>query len=712
MELIESLGGTAASLYAKGQAKDAYEQHLRAANAILLSLASGVAWNGNDAVKKPDTAQHLFQLAHQHLTRAEEILNSKYVINVKQPNVGNALGSSHFNAISQPFPERIPRVPLSTLQRQLIKHSYQLTIAEQKYLAAQHSMPEPSLPVMRRLVEDLRMERSRVEDLTAKAQSVATKPIYEWEPESLALQIACLDANLFMKVRPRDDLIHHEDSENLHACLDFRRFLERITIDAILSNPSYAHCTVSVVVSTAYILLYAYRDLNGLAALLGALSTPHFTRLRKIWESIPPKTKDVLRHLESIFGLGSGQDHIQLVRDLLRFHYKGGGVLGVIPYLQPMVDEIKDINSAYQAGFQGAGIHGGKQTAVLSDIGVRAQEEVVALVELCQGVGRRDAQVHLETTSDQSSGTKKADKLSGTPSFEKATPTSPEDLGTLGDGDVSVGHWILTRVYWSQRELWAKSCELEPVKSGEAFQFEHEEVTTSLSQPVPIAIPLIPTPVLSSGDIQSLVTPPADVSAEETGSSEPSAVQDSEREDQHPPTTTTSVAEDTSEIPLFPEIPSGLPEDFLRSEVPDESMDDAEKQPGEEHTEEEKQAGEELTEEDRPYAEVSDSEGLGTDIEGDDYLDSAGVADAMQSHSAVGVTAEEPSQDILHGSEEVTEGGTGNEEESSHEPVVSQSADSAHAESQKEESDEPHPDPINDLARRLSELRQQPKDDE
>ncbi|KAJ3056218.1 hypothetical protein HK097_007701 [Rhizophlyctis rosea] len=614
--LVVSLGDTAAAHFVAGRAKDSYDSYLRAANAILLNLASGVTWASNDVIRKPDNAQHLFQLAHQHLTRAEEVLKTRYVVNASQTHAGSNDGFNEYptsTAVNAPFPESVPQIPLSTLQRQLIQHTHQLKVAEHRYTAAQHATPEPALSVMRRLVEDLRMERTKVEDLTTKAHLVSLKPIHEWDPESLSLSIASTNATLFKAIKPRDDLIHHSTSQPLHACLDFRRYFERVILDAILSNPSQGHRVVQTAVSTAYILLHVYRDLNGLSAILSALSSADFIRLRAIWELVPQKTRDILRHLESVFGLGSGQDHIRLVRDLLRHHYKGGGVLSVLPYLQPMVDEIKDINSAYQAGFEGGSTSsGGRQTAVLSDIGVRAQEEIVAIVELCHGVGRSDAQVHLDNSSNESGQSKKGDgKLSGTAAFDKALPSAPEDLGVLGEGDLGVGHWLLTRVYWSRRELWAKSCEFEGVKGGEMYPYEDEVVVAPppSTQQFPV---LTPTPVLNSSHAVE-ARPPVTPGPEEPTSPIEQAQHTAEN---------IEPIEDASgsvEFPEFPSIPARLPEDFAEADDAavdnDTEIDRPPEVPHDHHAQHH----------DEP--EVSDSEGLGTDIDGDDYLS---VADAKE----------------------------------------------------------------------------------
>ena len=45
--LVVSLGDTAAAHFVAGRAKDAYDTYLRAANAILLNLASNATWVGN-----------------------------------------------------------------------------------------------------------------------------------------------------------------------------------------------------------------------------------------------------------------------------------------------------------------------------------------------------------------------------------------------------------------------------------------------------------------------------------------------------------------------------------------------------------------------------------------------------------------------------------------------------------------------------------------
>ncbi|KAJ3290944.1 hypothetical protein HK104_006427 [Borealophlyctis nickersoniae] len=362
--------------------------------------------------------------------------------------------------------------------RQHILHTHHLSVAQSKYTAAQQSDKEPSLASMRRFVEDLRIQKSKVQDLAGMIDSVVAVPLSHWQPEALALQVAIIDAALFAKVRPREDLVQHGDHHGaVPACIDFERYLSRVMVNAVVSSGERGGAppqqNIAFAVTTAYLLLYVYRDLNGVSAILSALSSPEITRLHRVWEVVPSRTKDLLSSIKSVFASGSGLDHVALLAELLRHHHRGGGVMSVIPNLGPIVSEIEDINSAYMAGVQGDAVSKG---AVLSDIGARALEEVLITVQLCQGVGRPEA-LDLERVAAQSQG---GGHLDNTSTTDSSMPKAPDDLNALGVGDLALEHWLLTRVYWSRRDLWWKSGECEPLRVGEVYPYKDElPVTTT-----------------------------------------------------------------------------------------------------------------------------------------------------------------------------------------------------------------------------------------
>ncbi|RKO90644.1 hypothetical protein BDK51DRAFT_32229 [Blyttiomyces helicus] len=476
MDTIESYAKQAARAYAAQNYREGYNSYIQATNAVLVRLAGAVSWENQDVVSKPDNSQELFRSASLYLTRAEEILKARHVVTMapapppsfqpspmpqyqSHPNPANSLPADAPSSVSTSDP--LPLIPLSALTRELMSFSYRHAVAQARYVAAQRRQAEPDLSVLRRLLEDVRIQETKIQELNKLSHSVMSVPLCHWRSEELALQIAIVNADLFSKVCPRQDLVDHANSPAIRACLAFKDYLERIILhgillapveqvpDASLDRAGAQALAVTIAISTADILLSVYRDLNGFCAILEALLSPEFTRLRGAWERVPQKAKEALRHLESLVMTGSGQDHMDLIADLLEQHHTGGGVLTVIPNLDPLRDEIDDINAAYVAGRRG-------KEVVLSDIGARAQEKVISLVERCQGVGTREGD---NAATPLAAGKK--------PAPTQRPVGSPDDLASLGIGSLSLGHWLLTRVFWSRDDLWLQSAGSEPLAPGE-----------------------------------------------------------------------------------------------------------------------------------------------------------------------------------------------------------------------------------------------------
>ncbi|KNC96231.1 uncharacterized protein SPPG_08385 [Spizellomyces punctatus DAOM BR117] len=478
MDIVDSLRSNAASLYTEGKFKDAYNTYLRAANAALVTLANGVTWAGEDVTAKPDTTSDLFRLTQQCLTRAEEIVKSRHLFTVRSstapPLSSASVAQSAHSPQSIPFPERVPLIPISPLTNQHALHAYQLSVAERRYAAATSAEDQPALSTMRRLVEDVRIQRAKVQELQKLADSVATPPMISWKAEAVALQIAIIDVSLFSKIRVRDDLWHRESEIGLNgrACVDFNKYLERIAIDAILSSkptgathdgPTARADTIAFLVSVAHTLFYHYRDINGMCAILQALESPEIRRLRRTWDAIHAKTKEALRNLQSAIGAGTGNDHLDLVAQVLEHHYCGGGVLVAIPYLEPFIHDMQDLRNAYSAG-----VSGSTGEAMMSDIGARALEEIFSIIELCQGVGRPDPGLGKVGRAAAGAASRSREN--------KAGNGLPEDLSSLGTGNQGLAHWLLTRVYWSRVELWGKSGDNERFRRDEQIPDAYKEV--------------------------------------------------------------------------------------------------------------------------------------------------------------------------------------------------------------------------------------------
>ncbi|KAJ3023679.1 hypothetical protein HKX48_001903 [Thoreauomyces humboldtii] len=162
-----------------------------------------------------------------------------------------------------------------------------------------------------------------------------------------------------------------------------------------------------------------------------------------------------------------GREHLELIAQILQYHYSGGGVLSVVLFLGPFVTDVEDLHNAYSAGMDGD-----KGEAMLSEIGARSLEEVLSLIELCQGVGKPDPSLG------------KAGKAAASRTGRAGHPEKegPNDLTSLGVGNRTLGHWLLTRVYWSRVELWSRSGECEPFSRDESTPAEYAEMAREYTE--------------------------------------------------------------------------------------------------------------------------------------------------------------------------------------------------------------------------------------
>ncbi|KAJ3170023.1 hypothetical protein HDU87_000489 [Geranomyces variabilis] len=483
MDLVNSLYATAAQLHTQRKFKDSFNTYVRASNAALVHFATATEWTGQDVTAKPDGLTELLRLAHQSLDRAEEIVRARG-LSIASSSAANAAArttslapveNDRAGAYTVPFPEEVPLIPISPVTQLQWKHGHEFQKATARYQAGQSGDASSDLGKLRRLLEDVRIQRAKVEELQVLTESVATTPITKWRTDELARQIAIVDAELFGKVDVRRDLGRRSSQLGAAAktCIDFNLYLERVFIYAILSASGSAHGDEAVaarahvldtLVSVAHALFYQFRDLNGLCAILRAFESLEIRRLSKTWAALHSKTKEALRDLQASVGGNTGREHLELVAQILEHHYSGGGVLVVVPYLEPFVLDVEDLHNAYSAGMDGD-----KGEAMLSEIGARSLDEVLATLGLCQGVGRPDPSLG-------KAGKAAASRSAARQGMSSHGAPVPDDLSALGVGNRGLAHWLLTRVYWSRPELWAFSTDCEVPIRAEELPAEYAEL--------------------------------------------------------------------------------------------------------------------------------------------------------------------------------------------------------------------------------------------
>lgn len=397
-------------------------------------------------------------------------------------------------------------IPISPLTKQSLLHSYALSQVTQKLeQAKQGSSPlqqqhhqqsgagSPSLSAnrdlahLRRLIEDVRIQRAKLDTVSIQIQSVASSTITSWDPDTIAKQLTIIDTQLFRDVAIPRDLVradrHHHNSR-AQNCIDFENYIAHSFAHLLLlewiavrqpspatspaASKNHSHAPVNAIAHTiriAYILLHVYRNFNGFRALMRALTSPEIKRMHKLWSGVPSKTKDTYRRLVAIYQDQAEQGGYKgaLIQKLDAFQDVGRDAMVAIPWMRYHQDEVKSIIQSYLTGQESSG---GTTDIVLSAPGARKLSAVTALLLQCRSndPGNFDRQ--------------EADPRSGPVSHTKhrepvqvdglKTPLSPVwDLISLGAGDVTLHHWLLSRPFLNKQQLIDESLEIEPLFNGE-----------------------------------------------------------------------------------------------------------------------------------------------------------------------------------------------------------------------------------------------------
>ena len=466
----------------------------------------------------------LFRIAHQSLIRAEEIVKSQFnpanegVKQLQQRSdvLSDGQGKSTIDYI---VPDDIPRIPVSPLAKLRSQQVQAFAVSQARYAAALKLEQAPPLSAMRRLVEDVQMAQSKLQEIDAIYVSIAQASWTRFAPEAIAVSIARIDVSLFAGIVARTDLIPHALSAGIatsfsadsilssnvagngnpasglpspaaaikqhqpttmvasvQALIDFHDYLTHVAINGILSA-SHPSSAIHALVYTSYLLLYVYRDLSATVSIIRALNSVMIRRLRaSCWDHVHPKAKEVLKALTHQAAPSS--NHLDLTRQVLYHHFKGGGMMCCIPWLDPFLDSIRHIHVSYTVNVADSTPYNGLLSTsgglVLSDIGARMlEDEVLRPIEMCMGFNKWDKDRDTITSTNASIDAGPIDingipiEGNGVTSIKRTSMLVKDDLTALGKPDNSVAHWLLTRVYCDFGTLFEQSCSLEALGRGE-----------------------------------------------------------------------------------------------------------------------------------------------------------------------------------------------------------------------------------------------------
>ncbi|KAI9315906.1 hypothetical protein BX666DRAFT_1952669 [Dichotomocladium elegans] len=400
----------------------------------------------------------------------------------------------------------LPLVPVSPLVKSsnICKNAY-AQATERLSHAKQATDPRVEVSLLRRLIEDTRVEQHRLETVEQQMEAVEVATPFNWEPDVLARQVAAVDCQLFEKVIFKKKWLCNLDKKhtNLIHLVDFHRYLTNSFAHQLIywselnaSSPVVPPVhpkdnLITHLVRTAYLLVHVYRDFSGFAAIMKALMLPEVRRLRKLWHTCPSRTRDLYRDLAQIISPSKNfQAYHDLLSRKLETFYSQRNKTIAIPWIQPHLQDIKLIVKEYTAGDEASG------SAVLSAPGARKLSQVVSVLELCKQSSTSEVPPD-ELLLEDNHHKHKSKRMSVKPVQLDGIRTiiqPPTDLNQLVPGDLQLYHWLVSRVFLTKDQLIEESIQVEQLAPGEELACDKEEEDDEMEVESPsLSIP--PTPV-------------------------------------------------------------------------------------------------------------------------------------------------------------------------------------------------------------------------
>ncbi|KAJ2959118.1 hypothetical protein NQZ79_g5405 [Umbelopsis isabellina] len=394
----------------------------------------------------------------------------------------------------------LPLIPLSILTRNFLKTEQELEKAKNALDASKASSKSTSIEVLRHLYENERIERTRLESLKKQIQSVQSVTAFKWDPDTIAKQIANINAQLYGKVKLDNNLAFSEPRKsNLLYLTDFQRYLtasftHQLIVWSELSrspegrdiDPPIQHrdSLVSHFIRIAYLLLHAYRDFSGCFAVMKALSSPEVRRIRRIWTQCPSRSKDLYKELVAITSPENDYRYYRelLIQKLNMFSAdtrSKEGFMICVPWINTYLTQMRHIAREYTAS--GHSINGSDQKQrLLSAPGAQKLTAVMLILRKCQ------SNPSAEWDDMVTKSTIKPITVQGL----RNNVDPPMDLSKLGTGNFGVYHWLVSRVFLIKQQLIDESIEVEPLIAGEELMCDDEPRSDDGEQEV-ISLPAI-----------------------------------------------------------------------------------------------------------------------------------------------------------------------------------------------------------------------------
>jgi hypothetical protein len=395
----------------------------------------------------------------------------------------------------------LPVIPLSPIVQSFIICTNALTLATEKLAEAKKA----NLPVdaLRSFMDTTKVESHRLNSLTRKMQTVDAATAIFWDSDALARQIAVIDSQLFNNCFLDKRSLLNKEHSNLAHLVDFHHYLTHIFahqlvywVELLNNNVAGAAVVPAVnpnkdslvahLVRVAYLLLHAYRDFSGFAAIMRALTLPEVKRLqKKLWHNCNSRTKDMFRDLAQLISPAKNYHaYHTCIRSKLQLNLIDDGMIAV-PWIQPHLLSVRSIVEAYTAG------DNEDQLLVLSTPGANKLNMEISLLELCQHssfssdfsldeILTANGFYEIKTTKRASVAvSSKAIHIEGL----RSAVIPVTNLQHLA-GEQLIHHWLVSRVYLRKDQLINESTEVEPLKPGEIIAADVDDFEDILAAPI------------------------------------------------------------------------------------------------------------------------------------------------------------------------------------------------------------------------------------
>ncbi|KAG0003687.1 hypothetical protein BGZ65_001447 [Modicella reniformis] len=512
-----------------GDLQSAFATYLKAHTIIMRILGEQIVFKNQDSIESaPDNYTQLIVHAQEILRRIKDIIAQSKALAPKNADPAKSPSSVSFSvtsrlpkttpslslspagrpglASSQPSQrsigttsrinkrtkKNVPMIPISPLTKQALLHSHALAQVTQKFeQAKQGSVPQESssqsstrdLARLRKLIEDVHIQRAKVDAVNAQILSVTSSTLISWDPDLIARQLTIMDLQLFKEVAiPKDLVCADRRITPVQNCIDFEIYVAHSVAHLLLvdwnasrqsalangsaNSKGHAQAPVNAVahmIRVAYILLNVYRNFNSFMAIMRALTSPEITRMHRSWSGISSKTKELFRRMVPIYRVQDNNRNYKeaLIQKLDAFQDVGKDAVVAIPWMRSHLVEVRSIVNSYLTGQNSAD---GSGDVILSAPGARKLSAVSSLLTQCR---KNETSGFDMDNNPMPSKTHIKHREPILVDGLKPPLVPILDLVSLSAGDLTLQHWLLSRPFLNKQQLINESLEIEPLFNGE-----------------------------------------------------------------------------------------------------------------------------------------------------------------------------------------------------------------------------------------------------